>query len=411
MTGVRPRPGRRSPLAALTVRDYRYFMVAQVIGNCGMWMHRTAHVWLVVQLSGGDGLAVGVVTSLQYLSMIVLSVGGGSLGDRFDKRRLMLVTQTAMVLACLALALLISGDLVTLPIAYLFAVLLGVPNAIDAPVRLAYPRQLVPREILAPAVGLNGAVFQFARVVGPALAGGVLALLGTAQAFLVVAALGLVSCAAMLGIRPLGRDDRVERVQAAGWRRTLRELRDPSYLVPLFGGLVLGIGMTNLQLVLPLLVHASDSAARSFGGYLAMIGAGGVVGAALTSVVVSVPRNRHLNLWSAVFAAITIVVALLPSGFGLAAALFAAGAVMQAFGTTAISALQLRGSAELQSKLMALYVIVFFVWAPLGAPLFGGLADLVGARPALIASGAACLALIGLSVLVLRRPRDAASSV
>ncbi|MGI5242209.1 MFS transporter [Dactylosporangium sp. CA-139066] len=411
MTGVQPPPGRRSPLAALAVRDYRYFMVAQVTGNCGMWMHRTAHVWLVVQLSGADGLAVGVVTSLQYLSMIVLSVGGGSLGDRFDKRRLMLVTQVASVLACLALALLIFRGLVTLPIAYVFAVLLGIPNAIDAPVRLAYPRQLVPREVLAPAVGLNGAVFQFARVVGPALAGGVLALLGTGQAFLVVAALGAVSCTALLGIRPPVRGNRVERGRVAGWRRTLRELRNPAYLVPLFGGLVLGIGMTNLQLVLPLLVHSSDSAARSFGVYLAMIGAGGVVGSALTSVVVSVPRNRHLHLWSAVFAAVTIVVALLPSGVWLAVALFVAGAVMQAFGTTAISALQLRGSADLQSKLMALYVIVFFVWAPLGAPLFGGLADLLGARSALTASGVLCLVLIGLSVVVLRRGRGPASSL
>ncbi|MEU0482531.1 MFS transporter [Streptosporangium sp. NPDC006013] len=391
---------RGSPFRALAVVSYRWFALAQVLGNGAMWMHRTAHVWLVVQISGGDGVAVGVVTGLQYISMILLGLSGGALGDRFDKRRIMLMTQSVVVLASVVLAVLIAGDAVTLPIAYLFAVLLGVPGALDAPVRLAYPRQLVPYRFLAAAVGLNGAVFQLARVAGPALAGGVIAFSGTAAVFAVVALFGLVSCLALVRVRPLPGGEKAEAEEPAGGRRGLADLRAPAYLVPLLGGLMLGIGMTHLQLAIPLLVDSTEKdAAGSFGALTAMIGAGGIVGAGLAASLRSEPTNRILLAWSAVFAAVTVLVSTLPSGLILAAGLFVAGVTMQVFGTSAVSALQLRSPANVQGRMMALYVIAFFVWVPVGAPIFGWFANLVGARQALGVSGLVCLAVVGLLAL------------
>ncbi|MGX4695415.1 MFS transporter [Streptomyces sp. JNUCC 63] len=393
---------RRSPFRALSVEGYRRFALAQVLGNGAMWMHRTAHVWLVIEVSGGNGVAVGVVTGLQYVSMILLGLSGGALGDRFDKRRMMLVTQSVVVVASLVLAVLAVRDAVTLPVAYLFAVLLGVPGALDAPVRLSYPRQLVPPALLAAAVGMNGAVFQLARIAGPALAGGIIAFSTTAAVFAVVAMLGLVSCWALWGARPLPNAEEPEAAaERVPW--SAADVRTPAVLGPLLGGLLLGIGMTHLQLALPLLVDsAAGHAAGTYGTLTAFIGLGGLVGAGVATSLRPEPTNGTLFLWSAAFAVVIMAVAVLPPGAMMAAGLLAAGTTMQLFGTSAISALQLRAPAHVQGRLMALYVVAFFIWAPAGAPAFGWFANLVGARQALGVSGLVCLAAVGVMALSLR---------
>jgi MFS family permease len=386
-------PGR-SPLRALGFAGYRSFILSQVTSNGGMWMHRTALTWLVVEISGGDGVAVGVVSGLQYVAMIVLGLGGGALGDRFDKRRMMLATQALVVLASLTLGVLIDLNLATLPMAYVFAVLLGVPNAIEAPLRLAYPRQLVPHEFLAPAVGLNGAVFQVSRVAGPAVAGGLIAWYDTAVAFYTVAGLGALSCLSLWRVRPVETEaeDRPGGGAAAGWRAVLRR----PYLVPLAGSLMLGVGIGNVQLALPLLVDpGGEGAAGAFGTLSAMIGVGGIIGAGLTAMVRSEPTDARMLGWAAVFAVVMFVVAVLPAGPPLGAGLFVTGLTMQIFGTSAISSLQLRAPADIQGRVMALYVIVFFIWFPVGGPVFGWFANLAGVRVALGVSALACLAVLG----------------
>lgn len=404
MTGP-PDDIRPGPLAALKVPAYRNFALAQVTGNCGMWLQRAAAVWLVVQLSGGDGVAVGLATSLQFAPMIVLGLGGSTLGDRFDKRRLMLATQLTVVLGCLVVVTLLTLGGMTLGAALAMTALLGIPAAIDAPVRLAYPRQLVPRRLLPAAVGVNGAVFQLARVVGPATAGAVIALLGTAAAFAVAAGLGLVALGALRALPPRGAGQRIDMSRIPGWRATFGRLVASDTAVPLLGGVVLGIGLTNLQLAIPLMLPAD--AAASYGVLLATIGAGGVVGAAVTSVVRGEPRNGRLTIWSVAFMTTTAAFAAMPTVPAMAATLFLAGLVMQAFGTTAISALQLRGPGDLNSRLMTLYVVAFFAWTPLGAPLFGTLSNSVGPRAALLGSAGVCLA-VYLAGVGLLRPGPAA---
>ncbi|GII78558.1 hypothetical protein Sru01_35400 [Sphaerisporangium rufum] len=394
-----------APLTALALPGYRAFIASQALGNAAMWMHRTTHVWLVVQITKGDGVAVGVVTGLQFIPMIVLGLGGGALGDRFDKRRMMLLTQSAVVLAAAVLALLVARGAATLPIAYAFALLLGVPGALDAPVRLAYPRQLVPSELLAPAVGVNGAVFQLARVAGPALAGGLIAWHGTATVFAAVAVLGAGACAALWRVRPPPAPDPVVSGGAPGLRGRWRR----AYLVPMLGGFLLGVGIAHLQLAVPLLLDpTARGAAGTFGMLTAMIGLGGVAGAGLVTVTRGASGDRGLLWWSAAFCAVTVAVAALPTGLAMGAGLFLAGVTMQIFGTSAISALQLRSPADVQGRLMAWYVIVFFLWAPVGGPVFGRLAGLAGVRPALAGSGLACLAvaLLGLAMLRPGRPGD-----
>lgn len=393
----------RAP-SVLRIRAFRWFMLSQLGANCALWMHRTTHVWLVLGLADGQGSAVGLVTSLQFAPMILLAFGGSTLGERFDKRRLMMTTQLTVAVGCTVVVVMSQLGAMNLVAAYILAVVLGIPGAVDAPVRLAYPRQLVPRNRLPAAVGMNGAVFQLTRVAGPAVAGAVIGLLGTTTAFACAGGFALAGALSLIRVPRRSRDARIDPLTIPGWPATVRGLRAAGTALPLACGLVLGIGMTNLQLVVPLTLGPAE--AGSYGLLLAMIGAGGVVGAALTSALGREPSDRALTLWSALFAVSCLVFAVIHGAWIQAAVLFLAGVLMQTFGTTAISALQLRGAAAVQGRLMTLYVVAFFIWTPIGAPLFGRICDHLGPTVSLIGSAVVCLVLVAGSHGLLGRRRD-----
>ena len=395
--------GHRPP-SVLRIPGFRWFMFSQLGANCALWMHRTTHVWLVLGLAEGQGGAVGLVTSLQFAPMILLGLGGSTLGERFDKRRLMMTTQLTVAVACAVVVVMSQLGAMNLAAAYVLAVVLGIPGAVDAPVRLSYPRQLVPRNRLPAAVGMNGAVFQLARVAGPALAGAVIGMWGTTTTFACAGGFALAGALSLIRVPRRSREAHVDPLTIPGWPATFRGLRAAGTALPLACGLVLGIGMTNLQLVVPLTLGPAE--AGSYGLLLAMIGAGGVVGAAVTSALGREPGDRALTLWSALFAGSCLVFALSGGVPVQAVVLFVAGLLMQTFGTTAISALQLRGDAAVQGRLMTLYVIAFFIWTPVGAPLFGRVCDHLGPAAALIGSAVICLLLVaGCHVLLGRSHR------
>lgn len=378
-------------LSALAAGNFRRFMVAQVLSNAALWVHRTAHVWLVVVLTDCDPVAVGVVTALQYSPMIPFGLWGGVLGDRFDKRVLSVVTQSLVAVLAVIVAVLIHLEAMTVWWAGAFALALGLPSAIEAPVRLAYPRQLVHLDILAPAVGVNGSVFQVARVVGPALAGGLIVVGGTALAFAIVGVFAIGACVANWHVRSLPEALRPWPRRGVAGPPLLPALREPSLLVPLIGGLLVGVGVTNVQLVVPLLVQEQPgSDGGAYGALLSFIGLGGLVGALLAASVHRVD-NARLHAAAGAFTVLSLLFAGLTPGFLMGATLLVLGAAMQVFGTMAVSALQLRSPAGLHGRLMSMYVVTFFLWAPLGGPVFGWLANALGPRGAMATVASVCL--------------------
>ncbi|MBA3368572.1 MAG: MFS transporter, partial [Geodermatophilaceae bacterium] len=154
---------------SLRVRNFRLYAGANLVNNTGTWMQRIAQDWLVLQLSD-SGLALGVVTALQFAPILVLSLYGGMLADRYDKRRLMMLTQATMGLTALVLGLLVLGDVVALWHVFVIAGALGVAAAMDMPVRQSFVSEIVGTDNLANAVSLNSAIFNAARLVGPAIA-------------------------------------------------------------------------------------------------------------------------------------------------------------------------------------------------------------------------------------------------
>src|SRR3954466_16395504 len=162
---------RTSMFASLHVRNYRLFASGQVGSLTGTWMQRVAQDWLVLNLSHNSGTAVGITTGLQFAPVLLFGMYGGVIADRYNKRKVLVLTQLAMGIPALALGLLDVSGAVQLWHVYLLAFTLGVASAIDSPVRQAFVTELVGPSLLPNAVGLNSATFNAARVTGPAVAG------------------------------------------------------------------------------------------------------------------------------------------------------------------------------------------------------------------------------------------------
>jgi MFS family permease len=187
---------------SLRVRNYRRYASANLVSNTGTWMQRIGQDWLVLQISHDSGVALGLITALQFGPSLLLSMYGGVLADRYAKRRLLMITQFCMGLLALVLGVLVATDAIALWHVFLLAGGLGVVSAIDVPVRQAFVSELVGPDLLANAVSLNSTIFNGARLIGPSLAGLLIGAAGgnTAPAFFINAASFAVTLGALAGM-------------------------------------------------------------------------------------------------------------------------------------------------------------------------------------------------------------------
>ena len=156
---------------SLRIRNYKLFFFGQLVSVCGTWMQTIAQAWLVLKLSHNNGVDVGLVTALQFLPMLLFGMWGGVIADRFDKRKLLMGTQSAMAMTAAALAVLTLSGSIRLWHVYALVMLTGFANMIDVPTRQSFVVEMVGKDDVANAVGLNSAMFNAARIVGPAVAG------------------------------------------------------------------------------------------------------------------------------------------------------------------------------------------------------------------------------------------------
>jgi MFS family permease len=373
------------------VRNYRLYAAGQVVSLTGTWGQRVAQDWLVLELSHGNGVALGVVTGLQFLPVLLLGLWSGVLADRYDKRRLLFATQTAMAVLALALAVLDLSGTAQLWQVFLLALLLGVASALDMPVRQSFVVEMVGPDDLANAVSLNSATFNSARLAGPALAGAAIASIGTGWVFLANAVSYAAVIAGLAAMRPaeLHSATRAERnpgqlVEGLRYVRARVELLVPIVLV----GVVGTIGL-NYQVTLALLAReVFHRSAGAYGVLLSALAAGSLLGALGSARASGPPRQRRLFVSALVFAGFAILVGLAPSYLLTAVLLVPTGAAVLTFTTTANAAVQLGSAPALRGRVMALYLIVFTGGTPVGAPLVGAVAHTLGARAALVLCGA-----------------------
>ncbi|HPE11740.1 MAG TPA: MFS transporter [Actinomycetota bacterium] len=372
--------------------------------NVGTWMHRIAQSWLVLMLTA-DPRMLGLVVAAQFAPMLFLAPWAGVLADRYDRRRLLAITQVGMGLQALGLGLLVLTGHATGPLVLVAAAILGIFTAVDGPARQSIVSDLVPADQVVNAVALNSANFNAARLLGPAVAGLMIAAWGPGWVFMVNAATFAVMFLALSRIRLAPRNT---GRRVGGMRDGLRYVRgrpDLWFVIALAGSVAMLL--FNFPITIALMVSDEFAAdARSY-GILASLMAVGSLLAALVQARRARTDLRLVTIAAGLAALTTILAGLMPSVPTFAAALIANGAAALTMMTGANSYLQTRSDDDHRSRVMSLYMAVFFGTTPIGAPVIGLLADEFGPRAALVIPGVASLIVTGLLVTAYRAARSA----
>jgi MFS family permease len=395
---------------ALEVRNYRLYFFGQVVSVSGTWMQSVALGWLVLRMTG-SGIDLGLVTALQFVPMLLLGSWGGLVADRLDKRRVLFCTQSFAAALALVLGLLDLTGAITLWQIYLLAVLIGVFNLFDNPARQSFVSEMVGKDLLPNAVSLNSVVMNSARVVGPALAGVLIATVGIPVCFLANSAsfVAVIVALALMRTSELAHRRSVERAKGQV-REGLRYVwSEPRLRDPLLVMAVVGIFAFNFQTTLPLLARFTfHGGAGTFGALTSAMGAGAVLGGLYTAHRAR-PSLRVLSLVGVVFGALILALSLAPTKISALVVLVPMGAASIAFIATANASLQLSSKPTMRGRVMALYAIAFLGSTPIGAPIVGAVSTATSPRVALALGGVATvLASVPLFVKYGRRARQRA---
>ncbi len=402
--GVAPVHAYRSPPAvsptfrSLAHPNYRWYAAGNLVSNTGTWMQRVAQDWLVLLLATNGSAAIGITTGLQFLPFLLLSPFAGLVADRVPKRRLLQLTNVGMALPAVALGLLAVTGLVELWHVYVLAFLLGVASAFDAPARQSFVSEIVDADDLANAVGLNSAGFNVARLVGPAVAGLSIALLGSG-----VAATGWVILAnALTYAAPVwclaAMDPRLLHV-AAPVGRGPGQIREavayvrgrPDLLLVMGVVLFAGAFGLNFQMTSALMAtQVFDRGPAEFGLLGTFLAVGSLGGALLAAGRVRVSHRLVVGA-ALTFGAIEVVAGLSPTYWTYAALCPLIGLTALTMMTSANSFVQLHTDAGMRGRVMALYLMIFIGSTPIGAPLVGWIGEVLGARWTLLGGGAATI--------------------
>jgi MFS family permease len=391
---------------SLHVRNYRLFATGQMISLTGTWMQTIAQDWLVLELSGNSGTALGIVTALQFTPMLLLMLYAGVLADRLDKRKVLIVSQSVMGLLALGMGILVVSGAVQLWHVYVFAGLLGMAQAFDNPTRQAFVSEMVGPDRLTNAVALNSATFNSARLVGPAIGGLVIAAIDVGPAFLINAVTYVAVIGAYLAMRPgeLVNTNRLERSrgQVMEGLRYVRSRPDLMLVIALIS--IVGTMGMNFNLTLPLLAKAEFGVgAASFGLLSAAFAGGALAGALIGTRRRGRPSATLLLTFAALFGALEVTVAFMPS-FALAALfLIPTGAFLIGHNNVANARVQLGAPAHLRGRVMSLFMLVFMGGTPVGALVVGVISERFGPRSGLIVGGVS--ALLAAGTLALLRAR------
>jgi MFS family permease len=373
---------------SLQTRNYRLFATGQVISNTGSWMQRVAQDWLVLQLTHGSGTALGITTGLQFAPML-FSPWGGMVADRYAKRSILMATQAAMGALALILGLLELTGTVQIWHVYLLALLLGVVTMVDNPTRQAFAVEMVGKEQMPNAIALNSAVFNLARIAGPAVAGLVIAAVGTSAAFLVNAA---SYAAVLIGLKLMRTDELHPAQPAKRAKGQLREAFDyvrarPNLYMPLIMIFFVSTFGMNFQVTNALMSREVFGTGAGAFGIASTVFAVGALGGALIAARRGRPRVRLLFITAFAFSVLEILTAVMPTYWSFLILLAPTGLALLTFTTAANSATQLGATPDMRGRVMGLYMLVFLGGTPIGAPLVGWIAEQFGPRMSMISGG------------------------
>ncbi|MEJ1116046.1 MFS transporter [Paenarthrobacter sp. CCNWLY172] len=388
-----------STFRSLGILNYRIWFFGALISNIGTWMQRTAQDWLVFDhLTAHDAGAMGITLALQLGPQLFLAPWAGLLADRYSRRKLLLITLIAMALLSTGLGILVLLGVAELWHVYVFALLLGIVTALDAPVRQTFVSELVTDEYLPNAVALNSASFNVARMIGPAVSGVLTVVVGPGWVFLI----NTVSFVAMLWALKLipASSLRVQPRAAAGKgriREGLRYVRNrPDIQVVLAAVFIVGTFGLNFPLFIAAMVGTQFGMDAGAFGLLNSVMAIGSVTGALLAARRGRPRLRLIFIAAGGFGVASALAALAPNAMLFGLALVPCGLFALTLITSANGYVQSTTEAVMRGRVMSLYMAIFMGGTPIGAPLVGWVANVGGPRWAV---GVAALAGVSAAVV------------
>ena len=393
---------------SLNSRNYRLFFGGELVSYIGSWMQTMAEAWLVLSLTG-NGVAVGATFACRFLPVALFGLWGGAVADRFDRRKVLITTQLLMAILAVALWLIVWTGVVHTWMVFALAIALGFVTVVDEPARHAFVEEMVGRDRVANAVALNGAVANSARITGPALAGVLIATVGTAWVFFVNAASFFAVVAALLAMRavelqrPHRHTERPRVREGIAYAWSLTDIRATIVLVAVVGTLVY-----NFPTFLTLAASDTFHGGAGLAGFLmAVLGVGTVIGG-LAAAHRGHSTRRLVVVAAAVLGASLVVTALAPTRLLFEATLVPAGAMAVFFGTSANAHMQLSSAPHLRGRVMAIYMLLTLGTTVVGGPFVGWVCQQFNPRVGIGLAGCAtlCTALVlavPLTIAVRRR--------
>ncbi|PVY28406.1 putative MFS family arabinose efflux permease [Williamsia muralis] len=391
--------------SSLGVRNYRLWAGGQVVSLVGTWMQRIAQDWLVLELSGGSGVAVGIVMALQFGPTAIVSLPAGALADRFDKRKLLIATQTTIALCALILGVLDVAGMATLAWVYILSFALGCISAIDAPIRQSFTIEMVGAEQLPNAVALNSLTFNLARIIGPAVAGLLITLVDTGPVFLINAVTSLAVLAGLFAMRTSELIRSARATTDRSIRSGVRYVRRNRHLVVVLATVfVVSTFGLNFPLSLALLTaNTFEGTAGGYGLLSTMLAVGTLSGALVAARRTKPARLRHFLAGALAFGVFEVVVGVMPTFWLVAVVLIPVGVANIMFTTSAMNIMQLSVDSQMRGRVMGIYMLCFLGGTPIGSPLLGWLAQVTDPRAPLIVGGAiSAIAVAGCGLLLMR---------
>ncbi|MCS5733006.1 MFS transporter [Herbiconiux daphne] len=388
--------------------NYRIWFAGALVSNVGTWMQRTAQDWIVLtELTDHDAAALGITVALQLGPQLLLVPVSGLIADRLNRRHTLMATQIAMGVLGAGLGIIVLAGVAQLWIVYVFALLLGVASAIDAPVRQTFVAELVSGANVSNAVALNSASFNAARTIGPAIAGVLVAVIGAGWVFMINALTFAAVVVSLKFIRIgaaqlMAKAPRQKGQLLAGFRYVRGR---PDIVIIFVIVFIIGTFGFNYQIFTSTMATVTFGQGSAGFGLLSSIMAVGSVAGALVSASRDRPRVRLVFLATAGFGVSALAAALSPGYWVFAGTLVLIGFCGQILMTTANGTVQTTTDPMMRGRVMALYMAIFMGGTPIGAPLVGAIANTLGPRWALGVAAIAGFAAFGVGLVWLVRHR------
>jgi MFS family permease len=375
-------------------RNYRILFPANTVSNIGSWAQRIAQDWLVLELTNNNGTYLGLVTAVQFAPVLFFSLHGGKLADRFNKRKVLILTNIMGGAASLGLGILVMTDLIVLWHVFVLAAVLGISTAIDAPVRQAFTTEVVGQSDLPNAVSLNSANFNAGRLIGPAISGGLIAAFGTGPSFIINGLSYFFVIAALLNLNEKGffHQDRPKSDGSIREGIAYAKARPDIYVVMLMVFFLATFGL-NFQIFNALMATQEFGLGPASFGLMGTFIAIGSLSGAIGSARLERFRNTKFVIKGGIAFSISIMVlSIIPTYTLYILWLPICGVTALTTLVSANSIVQTSTDPAIRGRVMGLYLLIFMGGTPFGSPLIGTSTELIGIRPTIVLCGGISLA-------------------